>query len=88
MGFPKPQQVCYPRRSQRIVRIYSSTMQALAHAMLFSPVTFFDDLAANMSDHNVSLVIYSGNDDSLVAHWSSEGSVRVYSRPSSVLTCV
>jgi hypothetical protein len=38
-----------------------------------SPVAFLDDLAKNASAHNISVVIYSGNDDSLVPHWSSEG---------------
>jgi carboxypeptidase D len=34
---------------------------------------FFDQLAANASAHGIAVVIYSGNDDSLVSHWSSEG---------------
>jgi len=33
---------------------------------------FFTELATNASAHNVSIIIYSGNDDSLVAHLGSE----------------
>ena len=32
-----------------------------------------DDLAANATKNNVGVVIYSGNDDTLVSHWGSEG---------------
>jgi carboxypeptidase D len=37
------------------------------------PMAFFDQLATNASMHGIGVVIYSGNDDSLVSHWSSEG---------------
>jgi carboxypeptidase D len=37
------------------------------------PIAFFDELARNISSHNIPIVIYSGNDDSLVPHWGSEG---------------
>ncbi|KAI0344359.1 alpha/beta-hydrolase [Trametopsis cervina] len=36
------------------------------------PMAFLDDLATNASKNNVGVVIYSGNDDSLVAHISSQ----------------
>ncbi|KAI0352156.1 alpha/beta-hydrolase [Trametes cingulata] len=36
------------------------------------PMVFLNDLAANASAHNVSVVLYSGNDDSLVAHRGTE----------------
>ncbi|KAI0664279.1 alpha/beta-hydrolase [Cubamyces menziesii] len=36
------------------------------------PMAFLDDLAANASAHNVAVVLYSGNDDSLVAHRGTE----------------
>ena len=40
---------------------------------LARPMAFLDDLAANASAHNMKIVIYSGNDDSLVPHRGSEG---------------
>ncbi|EIW58500.1 alpha/beta-hydrolase [Trametes versicolor FP-101664 SS1] len=36
------------------------------------PMAFLTDLAANASAHNVSVILYSGNDDSLVAHRGTE----------------
>ncbi|OSD04770.1 alpha/beta-hydrolase [Trametes coccinea BRFM310] len=36
------------------------------------PMAFLDDLAANASIHNVHVVLYSGNDDSLLAHRGTE----------------
>ncbi|EJD07265.1 alpha/beta-hydrolase [Fomitiporia mediterranea MF3/22] len=36
------------------------------------PVAFFDELATNASEHGVSVVIYLGNDDTVVPHFSSE----------------
>ena len=39
----------------------------------YRPMAFLDDLAANASAHNVAVVLYSGNDDSLVAHRGTEG---------------
>ncbi|PAV20228.1 alpha beta-hydrolase [Pyrrhoderma noxium] len=36
------------------------------------PVSFFDELASNATEKNVSVVIYLGNDDSVVPHFSSE----------------
>ncbi|KAI8996603.1 alpha/beta-hydrolase [Trametes punicea] len=36
------------------------------------PMAFLDDLAANASAHNVSVVLYSGNDDSLISHRGTE----------------
>ncbi|KAH8075870.1 alpha/beta-hydrolase [Cristinia sonorae] len=36
------------------------------------PMAFLDELATNATLRNVSIVIYSGNDDSLVAHRGSE----------------
>jgi hypothetical protein len=40
---------------------------------LYRPMKFFDQLAANASAHGIAVVIYSGNDDSLVSHWGSGG---------------
>lgn len=37
-----------------------------------APMAFLDQLAANASAHGVGVVMYSGNDDSLVAHRSTE----------------
>jgi len=36
------------------------------------PMAFLDDLATNATNRGVAIVIYSGNDDSLVAHRGSE----------------
>ncbi|KAF7368752.1 Carboxypeptidase [Mycena venus] len=36
------------------------------------PMVFLSELAANASAHNVEIVFYSGNDDSLVAHRGTE----------------
>lgn len=36
-------------------------------------MAFFTDLATNASKAGVSIVLYSGNDDSLVAHRGTEG---------------
>ncbi|KAI0730653.1 alpha/beta-hydrolase [Earliella scabrosa] len=36
------------------------------------PMAFLDELATNMSTHGVPIVLYSGNDDSLVAHRGTE----------------
>ena len=38
-------------------------------------VAFFDDLATNASLHNVSVIIYAGNDDTVVPHFSSESAL-------------
>lgn len=36
-------------------------------------MAFLTELAANASDKHVSIMLYSGNDDSLVAHRGTEG---------------
>ena len=36
-------------------------------------MVFLTELATNATDHEVRVVVYSGNDDSLVAHIGSEG---------------
>ena len=36
-------------------------------------MAFLSDLATNMTRHGVSIVLYSGNDDSLIAHRGTEG---------------
>ncbi|KAI0629365.1 alpha/beta-hydrolase [Trametes polyzona] len=36
------------------------------------PMAFLSELASNASAHNISVVLYSGNDDSLVAHRGTE----------------
>ena len=40
-------------------------------------MAFLSELATNASAHNVSIIIYSGNDDSLVAHLGSEVTIQV-----------
>jgi len=37
------------------------------------PMVFLDDLATNATAHDVSIIIYSGNDDALIPHRGSEG---------------
>jgi len=39
-------------------------------------MAFLTELATNATQHNVSVMIYSGNDDSLVAHRGSEVSIQ------------
>ncbi len=39
------------------------------------PMAFLTELATNASEHNVGVLIFSGNDDSLVSHRSSEGKI-------------
>jgi carboxypeptidase D len=36
-------------------------------------MTFFDELAANASARNVSIILYEGNDDAIIARRSTEG---------------
>jgi hypothetical protein len=36
-------------------------------------MAFLTELATNATKHNIPIVIYSGNDDALVAHRGSEG---------------
>src|ERR1700761_7357790 len=45
--------------------------------MVNRPMLFFDDLFANASKNGVGIVIYSGNDDMLVAHRGSEITIQV-----------
>ena len=37
------------------------------------PMVFLTDLATNATEKGVHVIIYSGNDDSLVAHTGSQG---------------
>jgi hypothetical protein len=53
----------------RIVKKCQSTLQLTSQNR---SMTFFDELAINMSAHAIPIVIYVGNDDSLVPHRSSE----------------
>ncbi len=43
-----------------------------------SAMVFLSELAANASKRGVPVIIYSGNDDSVVAHYSSEGRVLIF----------
>jgi carboxypeptidase D len=45
-----------------------------------------DELAANATKENVGIVWYSGNDDALTSHWSTEVVIQVRIYPSSLLT--
>lgn len=51
-------------------------------------MAFFSELAANASAHNVAIVLYSGNDDALVGHRStqSENATVFYFDPD--FTCI
>jgi hypothetical protein len=42
------------------------------------PMNFFDELASNISAHNMSWILYSGNSDSLDAHRGTESKVTIY----------
>ena len=37
------------------------------------PMSFLTELATNATERGVHVIVYSGNDDSLVAHFGSEG---------------
>ncbi len=41
-------------------------------------MVFLSELATNASKRGVPVIIYSGNDDSVVAHYSSEGRVLIF----------
>jgi hypothetical protein len=49
---------------------------ALLTVLVVRPISFFEDLAANASAHNVAIAIYSGNDDTQDSHWGSQGRQR------------
>ncbi|THH11307.1 hypothetical protein EW145_g733 [Phellinidium pouzarii] len=60
---------------------FNSSEQIAANANPFGdpsvePVAFFDELASNATERNVSVIIYVGNDDSVVPHFSSEISIQ------------
>ncbi|KAJ7812745.1 Alpha/Beta hydrolase protein [Mycena olivaceomarginata] len=40
------------------------------------PMNFLSELATNATAHNVSVILYSGNDDALIAHRGTEGALR------------
>lgn len=50
-------------------------MTSVIKTNIVRPMVFLDELAANATKNSVSVVIYSGNDDSLVPHFGSEGKV-------------
>ncbi|KLO06645.1 alpha/beta-hydrolase [Schizopora paradoxa] len=41
-----------------------------------APIVFLSELATNASKHGVTVIIYSGNDDSVVAHYASEVAIQ------------
>jgi len=41
-----------------------------------APMVFLSELATNASKHGVTVIIYSGNDDSVVAHYASEVAIQ------------
>lgn len=43
------------------------------------PMAFLTDLATNATAHNMEIVIYSGNDDSLVPHFGSQSKPSLWS---------
>ena len=45
------------------------------------PVAFFDQLATNASERGVNVIIYSGNDDMVVPHLSSESELSYFFQP-------
>lgn len=42
------------------------------------PMAFLTDLATNASVHGIPVVLYSGNEDSLVAHRGTEGAFLLF----------
>ena len=49
-------------------------------------MAFLTDLATNATERGVRIVIYSGNDDSLVPHYGSEGKTICLSSLTVILT--
>ncbi|KAH0836523.1 Alpha/Beta hydrolase protein [Lanmaoa asiatica] len=41
------------------------------------PMAFLTDLATNATAHNMTIIIFSGNDDSLIPHLGSQGSLSI-----------
>ena len=37
------------------------------------PMTFLTELATNLTRDGIEVILYSGNDDAVVAHFSTEG---------------
>lgn len=55
--------------------------------MPFRRVTFFlDELAKNASDENIGIFWYSGNNDALSTHWSTEITIQVRSSSAVILS--
>lgn len=51
----------------------------LSSANLHSrPMAFLSELAASATANNVSIIFYSGNDDSLVTHRGTEGETVIF----------
>ena len=38
-------------------------------------MVFLDELATNATAHNVSIIVYSGNNDLIISHRGSEGAL-------------
>ena len=43
-------------------------------------MAFLSDLATNATEQGIHVILYSGNDDSLVAHRGTEGETRASTR--------
>ncbi|TDL15660.1 alpha/beta-hydrolase [Rickenella mellea] len=50
----------------------NSTLSVLMRLTAYRPMVFLSELASNVSEHNVAVVLYSGNDDLLVPHRGTE----------------
>ncbi|KAJ7250537.1 Alpha/Beta hydrolase protein [Mycena haematopus] len=48
---------------------------------LGSPMNFLSEFATNATAHSISVILYSGNDDSLISHRGTEGFTRKPSTP-------
>lgn len=57
---------------------YTITVELFMKKYKRSPMVFLSELATNASKRGVPVIIYSGNDDSVVAHYSSEGRVLIF----------
>lgn len=55
--------------------------------MSYRPMAFFSELVANASAKNVAIVLYSGNDDALVGHRSTQSEEATLSNTYPNLPC-
>lgn len=52
--------------------------QALTPFTLYSPITFFTELATNATAKNVGIILYTGNNDFLIPRLGTESTLRFH----------